>query len=230
MKIFFSLLFLFLSLHSVTAQQSDSSTSAQNRFYIGVGLTTVSYHIYYKNPEVLEHAKAGYFTPVFANIGYRLGKRARIQLGLGYGGSSGQLDWSPGSRDTLLYHTSSRTYAVAAPVTMQFILFKALKRFPVYGTATVMPALGVTNAKTTETRNNITTTTLDAKDSGVNIFATAGAGFNYSISNRFDGYIECLFYKANITGRNSFYYDWEHGFSTFRRLYRSLGVGVNYSL
>lgn len=92
-----------------------------------------------------------------------------------------------------------------------------------------MPAFGATNAKRTQTRHGVITTT-GATDTGMNVFATAGIGFNYSISKRFEGYAEYLFFKTNLTGKNSFHHDWDQYATKSERFYRSLALGVNYRL
>ncbi|MCC9136643.1 hypothetical protein ACFSKU_07540 [Pontibacter silvestris] len=64
----------------------------------------------------------------------------------------------------------------------------------------------------------------------MNAFATAGLGFNYKISSRFNGYVTYYFYKDNLTGSNSFYYDWEQSGNKIRRFIKSFGLGINYTL
>lgn len=131
--------------------------------------------------------------------------------------------------DTVEYDYYSRTRVVAVSATLQHVLFRAFKRFPVYATASVLPAYGVSRSKTTETRvSGITTHSVT--DSGLNIFTTAGFGFNYRISNSFQGYVELLPFKHNMTGENSFDRDWGQYNSRTRQLFQSVGIGVNYKL
>ena len=91
-----------------------------------------------------------------------------------------------------------------------------------------MPSFGSTTAKSTEIRHGLVTT--EAKDKGMNVFATAGLGFKYKISNRFTGYLEYLFFKKNLTGKNSFHHDWNQFATKSQQVYWSLALGVNYRL
>ena len=222
-------LLLLLSLEAI-AQQADSAVSDRSRFYVGVSFSTVSHHIYYKNPKGAQDVTSGYFAPLSVNFGYQLNERASIQAGLAYGGGTDRNNWSPGSGDTLLYDSYSNTHVLAVPVTMRYVLFKAFRRFPVYGTGTIMPAFGTTKSKTTEIRHGDTSTVLDVRDTDMNTFFTAGFGLNYKISKRFDGLVEYHAFKYNLTGNNSFFYDWDQGITGFLRIYRSVGVGLNYRL
>lgn len=229
MKSTIILCLLFFSSFAAVAQQPIEDNSGEGKIYIGAGLTTIGYHIYYKEAKSSGAISSGYFAPISVSLGYRIGERIRVEVGLAYGGSKDSGEWSPGSTDTLLYKDYSRTRVVAVPVSGQLVLFKAFKRFPIYGAATLMPSFGSTKANRTETRHGIVTTT-EAKDRGMNVFATAGIGFNYRISNRLEGYLEYLFFKTNLTGKNSFHHDWNQYATKSERIYRSLALGVNYRL
>ena len=89
-----------------------------------------------------------------------------------------------------------------------------------------MPAFGTTKSEVVE--NNITVS--DTHDKGMDVFATAGVGFNYKISKRFEGYGEYLFFKRNLTGQNSLHYDWDQFAIKPEQVYRSFALGVNYKL
>ena len=220
---------LFLFSFAVVAQQPTEDSAGEGKLYIGAGLTNLGYHIYYDEPKSSGSIRSGYFHPISLNFGYKVNERIRVQVGLAYGWSKDNGEWSPGSADTLLYQDYSRTRAVAVPVSGQLVLFKAFRRFPIYGTATLMPAFGSTQAKSTETRHGVITST-EGKDRGMNVFATAGLGFNYKISNRFTGYLEYLFFKTNLTGKNSFHHDWNQFAPKAEQIYWSLALGVNYRL
>lgn len=227
-----NLILLYLVLLSATVYgQEDSSSVQQDRLYFGLGLTTVTYHIYYNDSKLPPDVKAGYFTPVLFNVGYQLNNKFRVQIGLGYGGSKDKLEWSLNHRntDTAQYSTSTKTHVIAIPVSAHLVLFKALKRFPVYATGSVLTAYGSTRANVIETVNG-EPSSQNFKESGVNLFAAAGFGFNYRISTRLMGYTEWLPFKENLTGQNSFHYDWEQFSSKGRRFFRSFSVGINYKL
>ncbi len=191
----FLTVFFILSCKAI-AQQQDSTATEQSRWSLGISASAISFHIYYKEGTTPGAVRAGYFEPVSLTLGYSLSERASIHAGLGYGRDKDQV--------TILLQDgeqkfTSTTHAVAAPVSMRFILFNLHKRLPIYGTASVIPAYGVTNAKAEESiageLNSYTT-----RNTGLNVFATAGIGFNYKISSRFFGNATYFFYKTNLTG------------------------------
>ncbi|WP_242921478.1 outer membrane beta-barrel protein [Pontibacter liquoris] len=222
-------LLLFLLSGSVLAQKTDAARAAKHKFYAGIGLTSVPYHIYYKNPKTSGYLPSDYFVPFAANLGYRLTEKATLQGGVAYGGDKDQGSWLPDGQDTLAYEMASRTRVVAVPVTARINILKLYKRFPVYVTGTLMPAYGVTTLKTTQT-SHAATTTHRVKDAGMDVFSTAGFGITYRISNCMQGYAEVLPFKYNLTGENSRDLDWERYASQARQLYKSLGFWVNYTL
>jgi hypothetical protein len=230
MKTLFLSFILSISTLAASAQQ-DSANIKSSRLYLGLSLITVTYHIYYENGEELEGIKSGYFTPITLHTGYNLSDRLKIQIGLGYGGSKDKLEWSlsHNDNDPVKYKQYSKTNVLAVPITAQMIFLKAFKRFPVYGTVSMIPSFGFSKAETQEIRNGETTAS-NASVNGMNLFATAGLGVNYKISSRFYGQAEYLFYKRNLTGQNSFHYDWEQYSPIGRRIYKSLGLGVNYKI
>lgn len=91
-----------------------------------------------------------------------------------------------------------------------------------------MPAWGKTTLKTIENRDNIITTK-SPQDAGMNLFATAGLGFNYKIWRRFTGYAEVLLIKSNLSGDNSKYYNWQGEAPKHIQLISSFGLGFNYN-
>ncbi|MBJ6117548.1 outer membrane beta-barrel protein [Pontibacter sp. BT310] len=229
--LFLSLTLSLSSLTAVAQVNPDSTEKSLKRAYVGLSLTTVTYHIYYKDGEELDGIKSGYFTPIALHAGYNLSDRLSIQIGVGYGGSKDKLEWSlnQNNNDPVKYRQYSKTNVLAVPVTAQMIFLKAFKRFPVYGTISMIPSFGFTKAETQEIRNGETTAS-NSSVNGMNLFATAGLGVNYKISSRFYGHAEYLFYKRNLTGQNSFHYDWEQYSPMGRRIYKSLGLGVNYKI
>lgn len=201
---------------------------------LGVGLTNITYHIYYDGPQALwdRDINSGRFTPIYLNVGYKA-DRVSWQVGLAYGWDRFHESFiflRAAGEEIAYLNSSSRTHVVAILVTMRFIWLKAIKRLPIYATATLMPAFGTTTGNRTETQGGVIVTSFTGTDAGMDIFATAGFGFNYKIKNRFGGYAEVLLLKTNLTGRNSYHHDWESYASLGRRLYRSLGIGVNYNL
>lgn len=232
MKISIISLLIFVVSTAVGAQNPDS-INIINKFYVGASFNYAQFHIYYKERKGPGTVRSGYFTPVAINFGYKFNARASIQVGLAYGGDKHDYSWQsdPGIPNVITYHDYARTQAIALPVTMRFIFLNRYKRFPVYVTACLMPAFGVTRTKVTQTRKDDNTTTSNTiKDSGSDTFATAGIGFNYKIKKRFSGYAELNFYRQNLTSDNSLYYDWHTQYPLFVTLIRSLSFGVNYNL
>ncbi|WP_299984107.1 hypothetical protein [uncultured Pontibacter sp.] len=231
MKACFTLLALYLTLpFPAIASEGDTAKARESRFYTGMGLTTITYHIYYKNPTV-QYGSTGYFTPVFLNVGYKASRTVRLQSGIAYGGSKSDVHWSLNDHDddTLQIRADTRTHVLAVPVTIQVDLFRRYTRIPFYGTVSAITAFGRTNGSVTEILHGVPTTE-HVQDKGINIFLMAGLGVNYKISKRFRGYTELFLFKKNLIGDNSFDYDWEAYSPWGRRLFRSFAFGVNYQL
>lgn len=232
MKAHFTFLWLYLALSfSAIASDGDTAKVSESKFYAGLGLTTITYHIYYKDPSPAGHLTSGYFTPVTLLVGYKVNDRVRLQTGVGYGGSSDKAEWSPNHQatDTVRYRAASRTKVLSIPVTVQADLFKAFRRVPLYGTVSAITAYGNTKSSLTETLHGVPVTVY-TKDRGVNVFLMAGLGTNFKISNQFGGYTELYLLKRNLTGNNDFDYDWEAYSPWGRRLFKSFAFGVNYKL
>ena len=236
MRIISFYLILFLLPLFVLGQKKDSLDNTNNRFYVGLGLTTLTYHMYYKNPAAEGSIVSGsvssvYFTPISAHLGFKVNDRFSLEVGSAYGGQNNDqftlVLESP--RNYVEYHFYSKTRVIAIPVTSRFIMFNTYKHFPVFVTASLMPSWGRTTLKAVENRNNEINTT-SVEDSGLNTFATAGLGFNYKIWKRFTGNVEVLLIKSNITGNNSKYYDWQGEAPKYIQLIGSFGLGFNYNL
>lgn len=231
MKTRFTLLAVYLILYfPAVASEGDTANVRESKLYAGIGLTTITYHIYYKNPTV-QYGSTGYFTPVFLNVGYKASSTVRLQSGIAYGGSKSEMYWSLNHRDddTLQIRENTRTRVLAVPVTIQVDLFRRHTRIPFYGTVSTLTAYGQTDGSVTEILHGVPTTE-HMQDTGVNIFLMAGLGVNYKISKRFSGYTELFLFKRNLIGDNSFDYDWDAYSPWGRRLFKSFAFGVNYQL
>jgi hypothetical protein len=168
--------------------------------------------------------------PISLHFGYKLNKRASVQAGVAYGGDIHRdVDYAHDASGSLTtkFKTYSRTRVIALPVTMRFVLLYAFKRLPVYATATIMPAYGVTKIENTKTSNNTPVTTTE-NHSGINTFATAGFGFNYKIWKQISGTADLLLFKKNLTCANSRYFDWRGEDPLSLRLIGSLEIGFDY--
>lgn len=200
----------------------------REKFYTGISFSTVSHHIYYKNSKAQEIFNLGYFAPLSLYLGYNFGRNMRVQAGLAYGGSSEKFSWTP---DNKVFHTvSSRTNVIAMPVTLQHVIFKVFRRFPLYVTGTLMPAYGISQTEYSQSENGVTAQVIDGTDQGINAFVTAGIGVNYKISQRLYGQVEYHALKYNLNGKNSLFYDWDQEHVGLMHLYKSVGIGLNYKL
>lgn len=226
MKLAHIIIFLLISI-SIKAQQVDSTHSPISKLYLGISFSSVSHHIYYRTSNAPAHVQSVYFAPLALNLGYQLTDKTRLQAGLAYGGNSDSHDWVNGQTETSHKQTG---HAIAIPLTVQHNVLKAWRRFPIYGTATLMPAWGITKYETKETVNGTNATTNKGKVSGADVFFTAGVGFNYKISNRIEGLAEYVPFRHNLTGENSIFYDWDYGLRGSLKIIKSLKVGVNYKL
>jgi hypothetical protein len=119
---------------------------------------------------------------------------------------------------------------LAIPLTGRFIMFNLYRKMPIYAVVSLMPAYGFTNYYSTGTANNVTSTLYEVKERQVEVFATAGFGFNYRVKKRLNGNVELLLFKRNLTGRNSKFYDWRGEEPWFNQLISSLSFGFNYNL
>lgn len=223
----FQLIFFLFPVLAV-AREGDTAKVRYDKLYAGISFSTVSHHIYYKDSKAQDIISSGYFAPLSLYLGYNFGRNMRVQAGLAYGGSSEKFSWTP---DNKVFHTaSSRTNVIAMPVTLQHVMFKVLKRFPLYATGTLMPAYGISQTEYSQSENGTTTQITKETDKGVNTFVTAGIGINYKISQRLYGQVEYHALKHNLNGRNSFFHDWDQGFTGLLHFYKSVGLGVNYKL
>lgn len=229
MKTSLAILLTFLLLPFLAiASEDDTAKVRFDKLYAGTSFSTVSHHIYYKDSRAQEIISSGYFAPLSLYLGYNFGRNMRVQAGLTYGGSSEKFSWTPDNK--VFYSASSRTNVIAIPVTLQHVMFKVMRRFPVYVTGTLMPAYGISQTEYYQSENGATTEVNNMTDKGINTFVTAGIGVNYKISPRLYGQVEYHALKHNLTGRNSFFHDWDQGFTGLLHFYKSVGIGLNYEL
>ncbi|MBD1397516.1 hypothetical protein H9Q13_10090 [Pontibacter sp. JH31] len=159
------------------------------------------------------------------NSSYQLSERASLRLGLGLGGDRDRLTEQIKGVD---YKHDSRTIAIVSSLSLYHTFLNLYRKLPIYGTVSVVPAYGFTNLQTTHDGADgpIVHT---VKENGLNMFAMAGAGFNYQISNRLYGNMSYFFFKKNLSGMNSSHYDWDQGYG-LRSITKSFELGVNFKL
>ncbi|MFD2246635.1 outer membrane beta-barrel protein [Pontibacter ruber] len=226
MKTLLTVLLFLAMTFSAIAQQPDSTYIEKGKFTVGLDVSFIPFHIYYKEPKGSGAIRSGYFVPISLTAGYQLSRRANVRVGLGFGGDKDEGDYTV---QDVKYEVASKTFAIAGSVSFSHIFFNLYRKFPIYGTLSVIPAYGITKGKMVAT-NAEGSSTLTTRDTGMDVFATAGVGFNYKISKRFYGDASYYFYKRNLTGRNSFDHDWESYAPLPRRIFKSLEFGVNYKL
>lgn len=202
------------------AQQLPTPDSTESRFFVGIGLNITHYPI-------MGDLKYKYFVGIkpFANInyGYRLSKRATIQLGIGYGANKGSVTYGRYvSADTIYEETNyQHIRGIVLPVTLKFTPFNPNRRLQLYANASLAPIFGHIKAKASESYEGITTVLYDEQSSTFDIVATAGLTLNYKISKRLDGYIDGILFYKNLNFQRP-----------ARRVYenKSVGIGINYNL
>jgi hypothetical protein len=224
MKTCFTLFLPLLFCFSIFAQQEPSFIE-KGKFTIGLNLQTVSYHIYYKEGKTQGPVRSGYFTPISINTGYQLSDRASLRLGFGLGGDRDKLTEQI---QEVEYKRDSKTIAIVSSLSLYHTFLNLYRKLPIYGTISVVPAYGFTSLSTTYNGVN-GPVSHTVKDNGLNVFAMAGVGFNYQISNRLYGNLSYFFYKKNLSGMNSAHYDWDQGYG-LRSITKSFELGVNYKL
>lgn len=224
MKTNLTLLLLIFFCFSAFAQQ-ESTYIKKGKFTLGLNLQTVSYHIFYKEGKTRGAVRSGYFTPISVNSGYQLSDRASLRLGLGLGGDRDKLTEQI---QEVEYKHDSKTFAIVSSLSFYHTFLNLYRKLPIYGTVSVVPAYGFTSLQTTYNGAS-GSGSHTVKENGFNVFAMAGAGFNYQISNRLYGNMSYFFYKKNLSGMNSSHYDWDQGYG-LRSVAKSFELGVNYQL
>jgi opacity protein-like surface antigen len=209
---------LFLATLNANAQNQTSSDSTAGRSFIGASISTVSYPVMGKP----EYGFTGVVNP-YLNLyyGYKLSKRATIQLGLGYGYN--EVKWVTLSRVVSRDSIYSGEYyqkinALVLPVTFKFTPFNPNKRLQLYANASIAPVLGHIEARATESyRGEMTEVLYDEKTTSLTLVANAGLTLNYKLSQRLDGYVDGSLWSNNLSSRRNY-----KGVS--------VGIGVNYRL
>ncbi len=175
---------------------SNEEQSVDKKLYVGVAATTMGYNLKYKK----EPKGGDIYTYGVLNLGYKLGKRARLQVGLSYG--SAEIDHSyvyVESEGNHIYHEEvARTHGVAVPITVEYILFYPFRKLQFYGTSMLTPIYSTTRLEKTKQQNGVASIDYNEKASGFNTYLTAGFGIGYPISKRLDGYFNYYVISRNF--------------------------------
>jgi hypothetical protein len=233
MKALFAYFALLLPFYTVAqaVPPTDSLNRQTSKFYVGVGFDLGSYPLYYRTVTIPGPVYSEYFRPLALNVGYQLNDQISFQVGAAYG-SNQEEDAFPDyvAPDTYIDRRfTSKTKVLAVPLTTRVILVDKHKRFPVYATFNIMPAWGETRFTSTENQNNIPVTKT-FQDSGINLFLTAGVGFNYKIWRRYSGYAEILLIESEPSSGNTRYYRHRGENADYFQFIWGMGFGFKYAL
>lgn len=214
-------LFLLLSLLCFSSRlhaqaPEDTVATPVSRFYVGLELSSISYLMANYETQV-----GGMFTPiVHVNAGYRLSKRANLQLGLTYDRERDNFESVYyKSADSTIYRSFQTDYrGMAIPLTLQYTPFNPNRRLNFFATASLVTVLGKVHQRQTAMLDRETEILFDAYESGVYALATAGLLLNYRLSRHLEGYA-----KANLLYKDPGHY------SDYAKKAKSLGIGLNYN-
>lgn len=214
------LLILLLSSFAVMAQETPALDSTVSKSFIGASVSSASFSVMGKP----KYESIGNIVPI-ANLyyGYRLSKRATIQLGFGYGANtlnSASLRYV--NQDTIYTVVKSQEVrGVILPLTLKFTPFNPYRRLQVYINASLTPVIGHIKARATEELEGYTKTLYDEEISTFDLIATGGFTVNYKLNERLDLYADAIFLYKNLNYEKPFRNHYEG---------KSVGVGLNYNL
>ncbi|MCJ8166831.1 hypothetical protein MKJ04_18445 [Pontibacter sp. E15-1] len=211
---------LFLSL-SATAQSSPAPDSTESKYFVGLNLSSNSYPVMGER----KYKTFGSVIPI-ANLyyGYRLSKRATVQVGIGYGANASGGGWYSEyvSADSIYeVYDYKRIRGIALPITFKFTPFNPHKRLQLYAHASLSPIFGHIKANAIMKYEGAETVLYDEQSLTFDLIATSGLTLNYRVSKRLDLYADAtLLYKNFYFSRPAWnYYEG-----------KSAGIGINYNL
>jgi hypothetical protein len=153
----FTIVIFLVTVNKITAQQLDSLTQSRSKFYIGLGLSTNYYALYYKHKSTEPKYSNKFTARPYLNFGYQLSKRTSLQVGIAYANKKVH-DYDiyyGGSTNIIERHFYDYTKAVVMPFTLRFVFFNAHKKLPIYGTASLIPAYARSELKKTEVKGGL---------------------------------------------------------------------------
>lgn len=214
-----SLLLLLCSL-TATAQSSLAPDTTESRFFVGLSLSSNHYPIMGDR----KYKSFGGIMPI-ANVyyGYRLSKRATVQIGIGYGANEigGGYNEFISADSAYDVYTTKRIRGIPVPTTFKFTPFNPHKRLQLYAHASIAPIFGHIKARATRELDGAETVLYDEQSMTFDLIATGGLTLNYRLSKRLDLYADAtLLYKNFYFSRPAWnYYEG-----------KSAGIGINYNL
>jgi len=188
---------LCLSALTTIAQQNIlEDTATTNKLFVGIKATTIGHNLRYKN----EPYSGDIQTYGSVNLGYKLSKRAQVQIGFSYG--TKKIDRSEiyvEAEDKLIYYNDvALTRGISFPISLDYTILYPFKRVELYGTVMVTPIISKTHQVKSERREDVTTVTYGEKTSGINTYLTLGGGVRYKFNPRFDAYFNYYRYSRNF--------------------------------
>jgi hypothetical protein len=213
---FFLFLFLFGSF-SVAAQNQEPITAPPRKFYIGVNYTNTQYFL---KPKNYIPADAGFYPNFITypglNVGYKLGKRASIQIGLAYAHENRQMGSENNNTGVIEgSYDSISTRGGIIPLTLRYNFLNIGKRLNFYGTSSLAAAYGKTTVNHTSTVNQEVTDKYQLKKSAFNMYLSLGLGLNCKLGDRFGVFGEMLLLNKNLN-------------TGYKNQASTLNVGFNY--
>ena len=220
-KLLFIVIACFVLVPSLSqAQHYTVPDTLSKKLFIGVIASTVGYNLKYAH-----EPKGGDLRPVVTPyLKYKLSKRMSAQIGFSYDSFKFDVEHIyVEAPDKLVYlRDYNHTRGVAMPITVNYTLLYPFRKLELYGTAMITPIFSTSSAEKSERRDEVTTITYSAKTSGMNTYLTAGIGFGYPLSNRFDIYGN--YYRFNRNFNNKLRPKDNYPYPG------SLAIGINYSL
>jgi len=212
----FLLLFLFGSF-SVAAQSQETTTASPRKFYIGVNYTNTQYFL---KPINYIPADASFYPNFITypglNVGYKLGKRASIQIGLAYAHENRQMGSEYNNAGVIEgSYDSISTRGGIIPLTLRYNFLNIGKRLSFYGTSSLTAAYGKTTVNHTTTVNQEVTHKYQLEKSALNMYLSLGLGLNYKLGDRIDVFGEMLLLNKNLN-------------TGYKNQTSTLNVGFNY--
>ncbi|MGV3589979.1 MAG: outer membrane beta-barrel protein [Adhaeribacter sp.] len=213
---FFLFLLLFASF-TVAAQNQETTSTQPKRFYVGVNYTNTQYFLRPRNVAPANvRFNPNFLTYPSIHVGYQLGKRASVQIGMAYahentewGSEYNNAGTIEGNYDTI------QTRGAIIPLTFRYNLLNIGQRFHVNGTSTLTAAFGKNTVNQTTTSNEQVTSTSQQTVSAFNMYLSLGLGLNYDVSKRFNVYGDLLLFNRNFN-------------SGYRNPSSTFNVGFNY--
>jgi hypothetical protein len=213
----FYLLLLLLVSFTAAAQNQEITTVQPKRFYVGVNYTNTQFFLRPRNfTPTNRRFNPNFITYPSIHVGYQLGKRASVQIGVAYvhentewGSEYNNAGTIEGNYDTI------QTRGAIIPLTFRYNLLNIGKRFHVNGTSTLTAAYGKNTINQTTTVNEQVTNKSQQEISAFNMYLSIGLGLNYDVSKRFNVYGDLLLFNRNFN-------------SGYRNQNSTLNVGFNY--